>query len=298
MSSGCRKITLPAALDAAVAVAQPVDRGVELVVAAQRLQDQMAVGHLQHLDRGRRRTRPGRTWSRRCGSRAAGAAARSRRAVHVDLIGLAARDDPGDVRADDAVVVAHRLPGDAVPIADRRLGDPGDDLHLGLQVRAGRLQRSARGVHRTGRVLHRDPLRTTGLDVLLGPALGRQDQRGVAADQVRAVDLGRDVHRHPGAAHGLDRPRRCPGRPARSCRRVRGRSAPCRRAGHGSRRRCPARSPAADRSRTPSAGRRGSARAAAPRCPSSGRPARWSGRGPGTARRRACRCCPAPTRGW
>lgn len=53
-------------------------------------------------------------------------------------------------------------------------------------------------------VLHRDPLRAAGLDVLLGAALGGQDQRGFAADQVGAVQLGRDVHRHPCSAHRLD----------------------------------------------------------------------------------------------
>ena len=65
----------------AVAVVEAVDRGVELVVAAQRLQQQAALGHLEHLERAHARTPPCPTGCRRSGCPAAGAAARSRRAA-------------------------------------------------------------------------------------------------------------------------------------------------------------------------------------------------------------------------
>ena len=69
-----------AALDAAVAVVEAVDRGVELVVAAQRLQQQPALGHLEHLERAHREDRLAGLGRERPRCPAAGAAARSRRA--------------------------------------------------------------------------------------------------------------------------------------------------------------------------------------------------------------------------
>ena len=114
-----------------------------------------------------------------------------------------------------------------------------------------------------------------------------------AADQVRAVELGRDVHGHPGPAHRLHGDvgvRRGLHEVAAETDEDVGLAVPQR----------------ADRIDGVQAVLAGRVEAelllqcveevlaaAAPRCPSCGRPARWSGRGPGTARRRACRCCPA-----
>ena len=49
----------------------------------------------------------------------------------VDLVVLAPGDDLGDVVADHAVVVTHRLPLQAVAVPERRLGDAGHDVDLG-----------------------------------------------------------------------------------------------------------------------------------------------------------------------
>ncbi|MCO5588369.1 hypothetical protein L7F22_042324 [Adiantum nelumboides] len=187
------------ALDAAVAVGQAVDGGVELVVAAQGLEQQVPVGHLEHLDRRHRElAAPGP------GLEGPRVPRRVRQheptgATDVHLVALAAGHDAGDVVADAAVVPAHRRPVDAVPVAQGGLGDPGEDRDLRAQVRARRRQRAAGRVHGARGVLDRDELRSGLLDVALGPAQGGQDQRGPAAVQVRPVDLRRDLHGQPGA---------------------------------------------------------------------------------------------------
>jgi hypothetical protein len=43
------------------------------------------------------------------------------------------------------------------------------------------------------------------LNVLLGAAERRQDQRGLAAGQMGPVDLGRDLHSQPRTAQGRSR---------------------------------------------------------------------------------------------
>ena len=67
-----------ALLDPAVAVVQAVDRGVELVVAAHRLQQQPPLGDLQHLELVGGEDRLARTRCRSGARHAADAAARSR----------------------------------------------------------------------------------------------------------------------------------------------------------------------------------------------------------------------------
>jgi hypothetical protein len=55
-------------------------------------------------------------------------------------------------------------------------------------------------VHRAHRVLDRDPLRPGGLDIALGAAERRQDQRRPAGHEVRPVELRGDLHGQAGVA--------------------------------------------------------------------------------------------------
>ena len=102
------------------------------------------------------------------------------------------------------VVAAEHRPRDAVLAAERGQRQRADDVDLGAQVRreAGS-SGPLRGVHRRHRVLDGDPLRATAGEVLLAAAERREDQRVPAVDDVRAVELGRDVHGEVGVAHRL-----------------------------------------------------------------------------------------------
>ena len=140
MSSGCTNTTRRPPSIAAVAVVEAVDGGVELVVRAHRLQQQPALGHLQHLDRAGREHRPARL-----GREGAGVARRVRQhepagLVHLLVVRRAAGHDPRDPSPDRGVVGAELRPRDAVPVAERRLGERADDVDLGAQVLRGRLR--------------------------------------------------------------------------------------------------------------------------------------------------------------
>src|SRR5207342_2843450 len=126
-------------LDTAVTITESIDRGIELIMAAQGLQDQMAGWHVQRRNRrdrelGKARLRGKRTrvsrWMRQDEAAWSG---------DVDLIALAAGHHPGNVPANVAIVVPHRRPFDAVTITERRLRKSGDDRDLRPEVRTGRL---------------------------------------------------------------------------------------------------------------------------------------------------------------
>ena len=79
----------------------------------------------------------------------------------------------------------------------RQLADDGD---LTAQVVARRVQAAARQMHHRHRILHRHQLFAAGLDVAVGAAQRRQDQRGLPVYQVAAVELRRDLHRQRATA--------------------------------------------------------------------------------------------------
>ncbi len=78
-----------------------------------------------------------------------------------------------------------------------------DDVDLGAELLGGRVERPLRRVHRGHRVLDRHPLLSAPGAVLLAAAERGEDQRGAAVDDVRAVELGRDVDGELGLAHRL-----------------------------------------------------------------------------------------------
>src|SRR6185436_2361176 len=130
-----------ATLDAAVAITEPVDRGIELIMTAQGLQDQMTRRHLQRLDRrhgelctpgvGRESTRvPRGVWQQE-----------TPWAGNVHLVGLTTRHDTSDEATNLTIVIAHTPPIDAVAIIECRLGKLSDDRDFGPQMRTGGSQR-------------------------------------------------------------------------------------------------------------------------------------------------------------
>ena len=58
----------------------------------------------------------------------------------------------------------------------------------------GRIEPATRGVHHRHGVFHRDGLRSAGLDVALGASKHRQDDRLLADQKMRAVELGAEMH--------------------------------------------------------------------------------------------------------
>ena len=124
------------------------------------------------------------------------------------------------------------------------------------------------------------------------PRHGRMSARS-PGDEVRSIELGRDLHGERAPLEPFGRRARCPATRRGSCRRSRRRRARGPRASPRSRRRCRSRARAAARTRTRAERDRGTRRACAPRCPSCDRPARSSARAPGTGPRRADRCCRA-----
>ena len=65
----------------------------------------------------------------------------------------------------------------------------------------GRIEPATRGVHHRHGVFHRDGLRSAGLDVALGASKHRQDDRLLADQKMRAVELGAEVHGEIELAH-------------------------------------------------------------------------------------------------
>ncbi|MBW4052686.1 MAG: FAD-dependent oxidoreductase, partial [Proteobacteria bacterium] len=102
--------------------------------------------------------------------------------------------------ADAVIVGCHGLPLDPA-VRQRGARQHGDDGRLGFQQRAGRFQAPLRGVHHRHRVFHRDRLEAAGLHVQLGAAQAWQDDRLARQDQVRAVELGGDMHHQVEPGH-------------------------------------------------------------------------------------------------
>ncbi len=132
--------------------------------------------------------------------------------------------------------------------------------------------------------------------VALGASEARQDDRLGAASHVRAVELGRDLHRERAPLHrrrghvgvrrrghevAAEADEHVDVAAVHRAERVDGVEAGLARRGEAEARleRIEQRLPAASR-----------------RCPSCGHPARWSGRAPGRHRRPACRCAPRSSR--
>ena len=222
---------------------------------AQRLQQQPALGHVQHVERADGEHGLAGLGRGTCGCRAAGAAARSRRA------GRPSRRRPrsrarrarcaGGSRCSRRGTPSH---GDAVPVAERRPRPSADDVDLGAQVRAGRLERALGGVHRAHRVLDGDPLVAAAGAVLLGAARASAGSapsaRAPTCERFSLVETCtvRSALRIAssvtcGVRRGRDEVAAQPDE----------HRAPRRRASRGSRRPCRGRARAAGRSRTPSA---------------------------------------------
>ncbi|CAL2062578.1 exported protein of unknown function [Streptomyces murinus] len=190
-----------AARDAPVAVVQAVDRGVVLVVRAQRLQQQPPLGQfgVLHRRRGEVRLAGG-------GRETALVARRVRQREtagpgHPRVEVPEPRDHPCDPVADGRVVLLELLPRHHAALPEHRARHPAHDRRLGQQMRARGRQPAARGVHHAHGVLDGHELLAARLLVALGAAQGGQDQRPRAGDRVRAVQLGRHMHRQPRPPH-------------------------------------------------------------------------------------------------
>ncbi len=130
------------ALDSPVPITEPVDRGVELVVTAQRLQQQMSLGYLQDLDGGERELP-----SPRLCLKGSAVARRVRKdeptgSSNVDLVSFATGDHAGNVGTDIRIVLAHCGPVDPMSLTQSRLRNAREDRDLRSQILARRLQRS------------------------------------------------------------------------------------------------------------------------------------------------------------
>ena len=275
-------------LDAAVAVVEPVDRGVVLIVRAHRLQQQASRRHDHRVEAVDREPRPSRVGGEDPPVARAVGQGEPARSAHPPVVVVAPRDDGGDVVANGVVVGGQGAPVDGV-VAERGRRDRAHDVDLAAQLRRRRGVGAAAGVDDAHRVLDRDePLPRAGL-VALGASEARQDDRLGAASHVRAVELGRDLHRERAPLHRRRRHvgvrRRGHEVAAEADEHVdlaavhRAEGVDGVEAGLARRREAEARP----------RGRRATPRAASRRCPSCGRPARWSGRAPGRRRRPACR---------
>ncbi len=192
----------------AITVVQAIQGGVVLVVRTQCLQDQVRlVTTRQHLGIHQLLRQLARAEARLACGRAPGTvggivtqveAARVLQAlVEIGKAG----DHIGNHAADTAVVGNCVFPVDRL-LAQGRLGHAGDDPRLRAQVWRARAQLAVGDVHHAEGVLHGHALRPAGLHVDFGTAQARQDQRIAAGDQVRAVELGGNLHGQCAIAHG------------------------------------------------------------------------------------------------
>src|SRR5690606_26672810 len=97
--------------------------------------------------------------------------------------------DGFDPSTDLVVVIAQRGPADVPGVAERRIGQAGDDPDLAQQVRRGGRQPALGRLDHAHRVLRGDE----ASGVVLAAAEAGQDERPPAGDQVAAVELGRDM---------------------------------------------------------------------------------------------------------
>ncbi len=82
--------------------------------------------------------------------------------------------------------------------------DRGDDGRFGTEVGRGRFEPTARRVHHAHRILDRDELFVPTRAIDLGAAEAGDDQRGLAAADVRTIELRRHLHRQPASCEGVD----------------------------------------------------------------------------------------------
>ncbi|MCY1222309.1 hypothetical protein D9M72_343990 [compost metagenome] len=187
---------------AAVAVVQRIDGGVVLVMAADRHQTQHVVAMdlpvfvqaFEHVELGLARGRFPFALGRR--QRHAEAARHPHTLVEILEAGHGLLDQLAD-----AVVVRHQFQPWHLAVRQGRGGDACHDGGLGAQQRGGRRQLAGRGMHHRHRVLHRHRLRSGLLDIELGAAQARQHVSLLRHQQVRAVELGPDMHAQVELAH-------------------------------------------------------------------------------------------------
>src|SRR5262249_22771164 len=159
----------------------PVDGGVELVVGAQGLQEEVPRGDVhrgQGVGRDACLARLGRELQRVTGSVGELEATRVPDSL---LERVEAWYDVRDVSPDGRVVLGHPEPVDRAVRrlltgrgAEQGVADPADDLDLAAQVRGAGQQLAAGGVHHAHRVLDRDELLAGRGDVALGAAQAGQ----------------------------------------------------------------------------------------------------------------------------
>ncbi|GJE69507.1 hypothetical protein CHKEEEPN_1035 [Methylorubrum podarium] len=191
-----------------------VDRGVELVVRAQRDEVEhvapIALHVRVHIEPVRRHDEVGLAGiglplALAGGERLVQAAGLEQACVEVLELFRVGRLDrvahPGIV-ADPGVPIDLRIG------RQRRLGELRDDPRLRAHVVADRRGDAPRAVEAGGGILHRHRLRTARLLIDLDAAEAGQDVGDLAADEMRAVELGRDLHGEPDAAPRLLHPPR------------------------------------------------------------------------------------------
>ena len=177
--------------DAAVAVVEAVDGGVELVVAADGHEEEFAgplveVGQREPSEAGLGRGGVPAALAGRVGEdKPVGC-------IEPGVVVFEAWDGPLDEASDAAVVGGDVDPGERA-VAERRLGHAGHDHGLGEQVCGGRFEVAMRGVDAGHGVFDGDALEAGCLAVDLGAAEAGEDDFVAAADEVGAVEFGGDL---------------------------------------------------------------------------------------------------------
>ena len=120
--------------------------------------------------------------------------------AHLAVVVVAAGHHGGDRVADGVVVVVERLPWHWVVRPEQGARQLADDRDLAAHLVTGRVQATPRQVHHRHRILHRHLLFDAVLDIAVGAAKRRQDQRGAAVHHMAAVELGRHLHCQRAAA--------------------------------------------------------------------------------------------------
>ena len=117
----------------------------------------------------------------------------------LELLGIGLLDRVTHFR----VIVDPRIPRHLRIRRQRGLGQLRHDFQLGKQMRTDRLVLADRTVDATGGILGADRLHLAALHVDVDAPEARQQVRDFAIDQVRAVQLGGDLHRQPQLAPGF-----------------------------------------------------------------------------------------------
>ncbi len=189
----------PFAVHPAIAIVHAVDRGVVLVMRAERLQDEQAATIARAL-KLRLFRQCAAEELRLASGRVPLTLARgisqieAARLAHARVVVFEARDHGGDVIADEIVVVREPQPIDLVR-PDRGRSDARHNRHLRPQLfRRGRVDATG-PVHHAHRVFDADDLRNAArVAIDLGAPQARQDEADLPRHQVRMIELGGDVH--------------------------------------------------------------------------------------------------------